>query len=48
LAIPKTFQADFRDVPTDFGDVLGRFQGFSGQISGIFQAYIFSFDNHGN
>jgi hypothetical protein len=32
----------------DFGDVLGRFQGFSGQISGIFQAYIFSLDNHGN
>jgi hypothetical protein len=33
---------------TDFGDVLGRFQGFSGQILGIFWAYIFSFDNHGN
>jgi hypothetical protein len=33
---------------TDFEDVRGRIQGFSGQISGIFQAYIFSFGNHGN
>ena len=29
LVVPKTFQTDFRDA-------FGRFQGFSGQISGIF------------
>jgi hypothetical protein len=33
---------------TNFKDVLGRFQGFFGQILGIFRAYIFSLDNHGN
>lgn len=37
-----------------FGDVFGGFQGFSGQISGMFwadfrdQAYGFIFDNHGH
>jgi hypothetical protein len=31
LAIPKTFQADFKDIPN-------RFQGCSGQISGMFWA----------